>query len=523
MPFVQNNARGTKRRRDDRALLGPGALGGADAARNEDCEQNAPKRRRREGAVAKGTASMYFFEEYEGNELIHHAREERDFDLEEKTRQLLPYHQLPPPQREADGTCIHVQHPDWWYRDGDVIISVSRTLADPQDRILFKLHRATLGDHLDPFHTLFEIDLPGGPEDTMDDVPVILAYTDTAVQWSLMCLLRQCHDRQEFKFDVLYDDVVDLLHLSDKYQCLRFREAAVWLLSSAFPTKLENWRKKNAKSRIVGGPSKAIIHIYTDMVLRYNIPEILPALRLSLSGQSPAQLIRGWPDGNGGVLRLPREEVFRIIRGRERLVKARQDVIFETFKNFRLGGPERGLWAYCDRQSGHGNLCKLWLSRLARDWERRGVEVYHIHSALRILGSEARHAMKKQLCEMCWRVFKQRLTRGQRKVWQSLPYIFGMGDWFEVEKRAKIARETLEWSIGLENSSSREPLVRHVDVVDAEGAGGGEMQWWSLSDGEDVAAGPLEEISSESEGAGSDTSTVLIANGDAQDEQDVEN
>ncbi|KAI0051616.1 hypothetical protein FA95DRAFT_242867 [Auriscalpium vulgare] len=187
----------------------------------------------------RSAIQAYFTREEPDKELEHKERTmDADLAAQEKARALLSWHQLPSPEHDTSGASVAVQHPRWWLNDGDVIISVGRQAGEREHRVLFKLHKDVLCRHLKPFHDMLSEDSAVPEAGKLDREPVILWETENAVQWSLIATI--LYTPQEFGVEpVLVEDIENLLEMSVQMQCIRFREAAVSMISTIYPVTLE--------------------------------------------------------------------------------------------------------------------------------------------------------------------------------------------------------------------------------------------------------------------------------------------
>ncbi|KAI0054789.1 hypothetical protein BV25DRAFT_407668 [Artomyces pyxidatus] len=329
-----------------------------------------------------------------------------------------------------------VRHKRWWFWDGDVVVRLRKEMR------LYKLHARMLGRYLKGFRERLETDDTG---ETVDGLQV-LDEDETVANWDLMCLL--LYNPKAFGHPVAHwDDVVAVLALSRRYGCLRFREAAACLLSTVCPTTLPSFTQLHRLGRIVGGSRACRVHV-VHLAIEYNLPELLPAALLELADLGTRDIVLGIPTKDGGVVRLDDDVVPHVVLGREQLLKVRREVVFGFL--WKIAYPAPGFYAEQITRGcpcavvRDGYTCQRWLLRLGEDWDSHAEEMWEwrgVHRALRGLGEDAREYVQEYLCHSCRTMLEVEMAKGRRAVWLRLPSMFGLGNWFELQRKGRAARE----------------------------------------------------------------------------------
>ncbi|KAI0321219.1 hypothetical protein OF83DRAFT_1100772 [Amylostereum chailletii] len=332
-----------------------------------------------------------------------------------------------------------VLHEHWQLDEGDIFIKAVRTVNDLSHCVLFKVHRTMLAAHLEPFFYMFEDDTAPVPtEETREGLPVIVTQQETAENWLLMLQLLYMPRTYGNTGVVIWRDVVALLELSHKYACARFREAAVAFLTSEWPTRLDNFVHRDSK--IMSVPQRNIAARVLDIALRYDIPQVLPAVYMELARYPPPQLLGEWTLDDGERITIAADEVGRILRGREQVLRMRRVYTLRYLNGFNAAARVQ-----CEsRHRCRGYSCAEWMARLARDGEEHAAAFYDDPAkALQILDERCVSAMRDFVCEECRARFKWSMTDGQKEAWLMVPQAFGLGTWFDVERRAHRTVEAL--------------------------------------------------------------------------------
>ncbi|KAI0050987.1 hypothetical protein FA95DRAFT_1676310 [Auriscalpium vulgare] len=343
-------------------------------------------------------------------------------------------------RKAAEGGKRHVK---WWFADGDVVIRAEGKM--------FKVHRKVLEDHLRGMREMLE-DATEQSKDAekVDGAMVFDDDDESASNWELMCLLLYHPRRWNVKLYIQWDDVRALLALSRRYCCLRFRDAAVHALSTFCPTKLENFDHRLTNACIIG-KQPSTFAAAVNLILEYDIPELLPSALFAVAERSYMEMLFGVP---GDPERRPQEILddailLRIASGRERLLQMRRDVIFASLRT--VSHPTHDGYVALKMSYGctgaeirHAYTCQQWYLRLARDWDEHRDEMFEeggVTRALQALHPSAWKKMRKHLCPSCWERFVRDMRRGRREVWRRLPMLFGLGDWYELARKASEVRE----------------------------------------------------------------------------------
>ncbi|KAI0050153.1 hypothetical protein FA95DRAFT_688789 [Auriscalpium vulgare] len=333
---------------------------------------------------------------------------------------------------------------------------------------MFRLHKEALAENMEFFESLFE--MPHGG-DNVDGAPM-LEVGETAVQWALICVL--LYTPQEFgATPVLYSDIATLLDFSSRFQCIHFREAAVSLLSTFLPTRLENYLQRRRLCKVVG-PQHLHAHVHA-LLLTHKIPELLPLARFQIACSSLEQLFNGWTDASTGeTLRLPRSELARVLRGRDEVLRVRRDIALSCLRLHMLFRYDFRFTTNCTaRRTPLDNDCSIALTDVVTEMRKAADTVYAPRLALAPLDRATRERLRKLLCGNCRAALRSRMARGQRHIWMCLPQMFGMGDWFEVERHGATVRKLeFQWAMKKEFGDEEEQGYYDEEAYDEENGQG---------------------------------------------------
>ncbi|KAI0295863.1 hypothetical protein B0F90DRAFT_1669994 [Multifurca ochricompacta] len=376
-------------------------------------------------------------------------------------RARMAHHQLPPGGVE--------QHPVW---NSQMRISLYAYRVNSA-----KLHRAVLARHLLPF-----ADMEGLPQvgrKTGDRVAELDYDGDTAGEWVLILevlddiehILKTYKFREDFaRNNVLWDDIFLLLRLADKFCCLRFREAAISMLTSMYPTQLENYARRQRVNRIVCAPEPtcAATIAITQIAYPYDVPEIIPVALLDLICAPHAAVDREYPIHRGSpnrvVLSARMATMLLFLRGefdcKRRRWKHAGRATARTLP-VQKGGPI-------------GVPCHKWLKSVMQNWNERSAErpVYGCARAFDGLDAETLRVLGGQICGSCKAELERRIGVNQRRLWGSMPKIFDVPEWLEMEKRRSEGHQKVfQWFIDAEKerwirfNSAKNSSNRAVDVT----------------------------------------------------------
>jgi len=166
------------------------------------------------------------------------------------------------------GPVADPKHGDLWFDDGNIILEAELTQ--------FKVYRGILSRSSAIFRDMFEVPQPA--EDTTVDGCLVVHLSDSAEDLSYvldaLCHGRQYHDiTRPQPFPIL----AAFLRLGTKYEIAQLRSEAMERLSAEYPSQLEKWDERCARSKAQIKPRRGLDFDVINLALEANALSLLPA------------------------------------------------------------------------------------------------------------------------------------------------------------------------------------------------------------------------------------------------------
>ncbi|KIM42349.1 hypothetical protein M413DRAFT_444773 [Hebeloma cylindrosporum] len=311
-----------------------------------------------------------------------------------------PFHDHSTANATDDSTLRSLtRHPEFWFYDGSIVLSVQETL--------FRVHQTILSTHSDIFADLFTVPQPDG-EYVIEGCHVVILHDDAK---DFEDLLRAVYHPKPFEsitvnsdLDAVLAAISGVLRLSNKYLIHHLRQFCVDLLLWKLPNTFEKYDYKVHSYR-----SASIMRAIL-LAQQNAVPEALPYLYYSLSRVSLRRFLKDRP---GDVSW--KEKTIALV-GRERLFDAQVSMTHAFLVNFERAptcasplcaharGP-RAQWQIIENAGRCPHPLKPF-----EDWDSLNV------------------------CSDCVAYCKAKHLLGRKEVWELLPMWFELSPWKELKR-----------------------------------------------------------------------------------------
>jgi hypothetical protein len=244
---------------------------------------------------------------------------------------------------------------------------------------------------------------------------------------------------------------------SGEYFVPAMRRCALEYLWTMFPTNL-NYHQRvptlvedcYSENPILFYEPHVLISLVT-LAKQYNLIAILPLLCYYIAQWPVDWIAHRVPKKSLGLVsscldfdfRLPKSLATTILAGREKLIRMRETQVFNFIEAFTSNGttpdfPIQG----CDgeKRAETGETCFQWLMRVWFCMRRHGFIARP--DALDIMNMGQWTELKKHCCQSCAKMVITHMLTGRDGIWDSLPSVFGYGDWTHVvEQQKKVEKE----------------------------------------------------------------------------------
>jgi len=293
-----------------------------------------------------------------------------------------------------------VEHEQFWFHDGSIIIRV--------EAVLFRVHQTVLSCHSKFFSDLFAVPQPKDGRPSVKGCPIVRLQdnADDFVNF-LGAIYNPQHfdtiDSLEAGLGALLNSISGILRLSTKYLVPALRQKGISLLKLYFPITFADYNSLPRKRhRAKADDVMQAINLAHEL----NIPEILPTAYYRIARLDLKRILLDGPDD------ISWKDKTRCLVGRERLRLGVMSFSHSFLYAFQQSA--QCSWLLCGRGSG---LIKEW-----RDIEGRSpdpLKQYTRWTSLNVCPACVSH---------CW----QQHESGRAEVFEHLPRWFGLPPWEEL-------------------------------------------------------------------------------------------
>ncbi|KAF5352848.1 hypothetical protein D9756_006344 [Leucocoprinus leucothites] len=306
----------------------------------------------------------------------------------------------------TDWKLMATQHPDFWFRDGSIVLCVDKTL--------FRVHQTILGKHSEVFEDMFSLPQPTAEEeDTVEGCRVVMLHDSRD---DFVDLLSAIYDPSYF--DDLPSDadlgqvltfVSGILKLSTKYLIRSFRQRCIALLTSKFPTTFVDYVAKSNRDPPEKYDSDSVMRVAV-LAQENNVPEILPYAYYCIARMSPRRILQQRPHDVSW-----KEKTLCLI-GRERLRMAEMTLSYTFLLIFQRSA-----------------TCESYLCADARGPHAE----WHVVDAAKSPNPLRKYTTWSRLnvCNACVAHCQTQHQKGREEVWERLPEMFELGTWEQLKKQ----------------------------------------------------------------------------------------
>ncbi|KAF8815594.1 hypothetical protein BYT27DRAFT_7128770 [Phlegmacium glaucopus] len=300
---------------------------------------------------------------------------------------------------------VPTPHPDFWFYDGSIILSV--------ESCLFRVHQTILANHSEIFADLFTVPQPEGEAvEMIEGCRIVHLYDD---ENDFVDLLNAVY--QPDYFDSLSADsdletvltfIQGILRLSTKYIIRYLRQRCISVLLTKFPATLDDYTAKCAsKKREKYKPENLMCAI--ALARQNNVLEILPYAFYCIARLSHKRILKERPTDISW-----KDKALTLV-GRERLHWAQTSLSHVFLLNFQ-----------------RAPLCQSPLCAVARGPHAE----WHVLDCMKSPNPLRAYDTWDYLnvCSDCVTYCKIRHLKGRQEVWDRLPDLFELPTWEELRK-----------------------------------------------------------------------------------------